>query len=56
MTARVSRPGLDNIGRSKGEKNRQMIVDAIIELKNPQPSEIGSYINNKVKQEAEKKV
>jgi hypothetical protein len=55
MTPHVSRLGLDNIGRSKGEKNRQMIVDAIIELKNPQPSEIRKYINLKVKQEAQEK-
>jgi predicted transcriptional regulator len=55
MTAHVSRLGLDNRIRSKGEKNHQMIIDAIIELKNPQPSEIRKYINNKVKEEAEEK-
>jgi hypothetical protein len=39
----------------KGEKNRQMIIDAIIKLKNPQPSEIMKHINNKLKEEAQEK-
>jgi hypothetical protein len=55
MTLHVSRLGLDNIGRSKGEKNRQMIINAIIKLKNPQPSEIMKHINDKVKEEAQEK-
>jgi len=39
----------------KGEKNRQKIIDAIIKLKNPQPSEIMKHINNKLKEEAQEK-
>lgn len=39
----------------KGAKNHQMIIDAIIKLKNPQPSEIMKHINNKLKEEAQEK-